>query len=68
MPLGLAPDPQTSGKRSWPAAVGWETEFPDETAFVVPKTLRAMVEKGDFGRKSGKGFYVWDGDKPMGPA
>ena len=47
---------------------GWEQEFPGEPAFVVPATLRKMVAEGKFGRKSGEGFYLWDGDKPTGVA
>lgn len=47
---------------------GWREKYPDEPAFVVPKCLRDMVEAGNLGRKTGKGFYNWDGDKRGGPA
>lgn len=42
---------------------GWVAEFPNESAFFIPKVLKAKVNLGLFGRKSGKGFYRWDGDK-----
>ena len=41
---------------------GWKEVYPDEPAFVVPHNLVRKVEAGHFGRKSGKGFYTWDGD------
>lgn len=47
---------------------GWEKGFPDEKAFTVPKCLEKLVADGKFGRKSGQGFYKWDGDKAVGPA
>ncbi|KAG5178011.1 hydroxyacyl-coenzyme A dehydrogenase [Tribonema minus] len=42
---------------------GWVDNFPSEPAFVVPDCLRAMVDAGKLGRKSGEGFYKWEGDK-----
>jgi len=42
---------------------GWSKDFPDERAFVVPDILRKKVEQNELGRKSGKGFYHWDGQK-----
>ena len=45
---------------------GWQKEFPSETSFVIPHCLAEKVKKGDFGRKTGKGFYHWDGDKVKG--
>jgi 3-hydroxyacyl-CoA dehydrogenase len=42
---------------------GWRANYPDEPAFVIPKCLEAKVKAGDLGRKTGKGFYNWDGDK-----
>ena len=47
---------------------GWVAEFPGEPAFIVPKSLEAKVAKGRLGRKSGHGFYEWEGDKPVGPS
>ena len=45
---------------------GWVKEFPDEPAFFVPPMLRSMVEEGKLGRKSGQGFYKWEGNKVVG--
>jgi 3-hydroxybutyryl-CoA dehydrogenase len=35
-----------------------------EKRFAAPPTLRKMVAAGYFGRKSGKGFYDYSGEKP----
>jgi 3-hydroxyacyl-CoA dehydrogenase len=42
---------------------GWIKEYPNERAFFIPTVLRERVVMGNLGRKSGKGFYKWDGDK-----
>jgi 3-hydroxyacyl-CoA dehydrogenase len=42
---------------------GWHQRFPDDPAFVPPKLLRELVQKGQLGRKTGRGFYEWEGDK-----
>jgi len=42
---------------------GWQVDFPNEPAFVIPDCLREKVAQGKLGRKSGEGFYRWDGDK-----
>ena len=36
-----------------------------EDRFAAPETLKKMVSAGDYGRKSGKGFYDYSGDKPV---
>jgi 3-hydroxyacyl-CoA dehydrogenase len=46
---------------------GWVELFPDEPAFVLPKILQTKVAAGELGRKTGKGFYHWDGDKRGDP-
>lgn len=45
--------------------VGWN-KLPANTGagqFPIPECLDRLVEEGAFGRKSGKGFYNWEGDK-----
>lgn len=42
---------------------GWVHKYPGERAFAVPDCLRQKVAAGKFGRKTGEGFYLWDGDK-----
>lgn len=44
---------------------GWRQNFPDEPAFVIPKCLSDKVAAGHLGRKTGRGFYNWDGDKVL---
>jgi 3-hydroxybutyryl-CoA dehydrogenase len=39
-----------------------------EPRFKVPALLRQLVAAGRLGRKSGLGFYHWDGDKRLDPA
>ena len=46
----------------------WKEGFPDEPSFVVPKCIQDKVSAGHFGRKAGKGFYHWEGDKRGNPA
>lgn len=41
---------------------GWTDKYPNEPAFVIPNCLKEKVDAGNLGRKSGKGFYNWDGD------
>jgi 3-hydroxybutyryl-CoA dehydrogenase len=36
-----------------------------EERFAAPPTLVRLVEAGNFGRKSGKGFYDYSGEKPV---
>jgi len=38
-----------------------------EERFRPPEILRRMVVEGRTGKKSGKGFYNWDGDNPIEP-
>jgi 3-hydroxyacyl-CoA dehydrogenase len=42
---------------------GWVERYPDEPAFAIPGILREKVAQKKLGRKSGEGFYKWDGDK-----
>ena len=42
---------------------GWCDRYPGEPAFAIPKILEQKVSEGKLGRKSGEGFYKWDGDK-----
>lgn len=47
---------------------GWVEKYPDEPAFVIPDCLKKMIDEGNLGRKSGKGFYHWNGEKRGDPA
>ena len=38
-------------------------DYPDDPAFFVPASLKAKVAEGKFGRKTGEGYFKWDGDK-----
>lgn len=42
---------------------GWVKKFPNEPSFVVPACLREKVAVSKLGRKTGEGFYLWEGDK-----
>jgi len=42
---------------------GWTEKFPEEPAFILPACLKEKIDQGDLGRKTGKGFYEWEGDK-----
>jgi len=42
---------------------GWVERYPNEPAFAIPAILKQKVAEGKLGRKSGEGFYKWDGDK-----
>ena len=45
---------------------GWVDKYPNGMdGMIVPECLRAKVAAGHLGRKTGRGFYVWDGDKPL---
>jgi 3-hydroxyacyl-CoA dehydrogenase len=44
---------------------GWVERFPDEPAFAIPGILREKVAQKKLGRKSGEGFYKWQGDKKV---
>lgn len=42
---------------------GWTERYPNEPAFKIPASLERLVAEGKLGRKTGEGYYKWDGDK-----
>lgn len=42
---------------------GWTERYPDEPTFAIPDSLREKVAEGKLGRKTGEGYYTWEGDK-----
>ena len=46
---------------------GWVEKYPNEPSFFIPNCLREKVKAGNLGRKTGRGFYLWDGDKRGDP-
>jgi len=42
---------------------GWVEKMPEEKIFTLPKALVQKVSEGKLGRKTGEGFWKWDGDK-----
>mmetsp|Transcript_27323 Transcript_27323/g.60188 ORF Transcript_27323/g.60188 Transcript_27323/m.60188 type:complete len:359 (-) Transcript_27323:196-1272(-) len=46
---------------------GWMDKYPDEPTFFIPDCLQEKIETGDLGRKTGKGFYHWEGDRRGDP-
>lgn len=47
---------------------GWVDKYPDEPAFVIPDSLKKLVSAGHLGRKTGRGYYHWAGDKRGDPS
>jgi len=44
---------------------GWVRDHPGNPAFFVPKSLKEKVAAGKLGRKTGEGFFKWEGDKRL---
>jgi 3-hydroxyacyl-CoA dehydrogenase len=44
---------------------GWVKNHPNEPAFFIPESLKQKVAEGKLGRKSGEGYYQWNGDTPV---
>lgn len=44
---------------------GWVKAHPGEPAFAIPAVLKKKVAEGKLGRKTGEGFYKWQGDKRL---
>ena len=42
---------------------GWAKAEPNNALLQPPKLLREKVKAGKLGRKTGEGFFKWDGDK-----
>ena len=45
----------------------WRAAYPSEAAFFIPAGLEQRVAAGKLGRKSGEGYYKWEGDKALAP-
>eukprot|EP00941_MAST-03F_sp_MAST-3F-sp1_P001901 g1901.t1 len=48
---------------------GWQEAYPNDPAFQVPEAmevLEKMCAEGKLGRKTGQGFYKWEGNKVVG--
>ena len=49
---------------------GWTSKYPDDPAFQVPEAmakLEELVAAGRLGKKTGHGFFRWEGNKCLGP-
>jgi 3-hydroxyacyl-CoA dehydrogenase len=44
---------------------GWVAAHPKEPAFAIPAILKKKVAEKKLGRKTGEGFYKWQGDKRL---
>ena len=47
---------------------GWREAYPDDPAFDIPEgiaLLEKMVAEGKLGRKTGQGFFKWEGNKKV---
>jgi len=47
---------------------GWQEKYPDDPAFINPDAmalLEEMVADGKLGRKTGQGFYKWEGNRKV---
>ena len=42
---------------------GWCDAYPENPAFFVPDCLEKLVAEGNLGRKTGQGFFKWEGNK-----
>eukprot|EP00038_Savillea_parva_P001803 m.107523 g.107523 ORF g.107523 m.107523 type:complete len:165 (+) comp10624_c0_seq1:892-1386(+) len=48
---------------------GWISKYPDDPAFQNPEALALLedlVAQGRLGKKTGRGFYKWEGNKCVG--
>jgi 3-hydroxyacyl-CoA dehydrogenase len=44
---------------------GWVAAHPKEPSFLIPAILKKKVAEKKLGRKTGEGFYKWEGDKKV---
>lgn len=45
---------------------GWLEKYPDDPSFMIPEAVElidSMCEQGLLGRKTGQGFYKWEGNR-----
>ena len=48
---------------------GWARDYPDDESLKsvkIPESLKKLVAEGKLGRKTGQGYFTWEGDKLAG--
>jgi 3-hydroxybutyryl-CoA dehydrogenase len=64
-PMGTLTLADFVGLDTLAAIAGVMVDAYGEERFAAPDTLKMMVSAGDYGRKSGRGFYDYSGDQPV---
>ncbi len=64
-PMGPLTLPDFVGLDTLASIADVMVDYYGEDRFAQPETLRKLVAAGDYGRKSGRGFYDYSGEKPV---